>query len=191
MSPFNEIKIWLEQEKSLGSENPGCMILATAGKNAIPHSRIVAIREIAENSILFFTQQGTRKDKEIQENPVVSATIWLAMQQRQIMLDGKIESLTEEENAFYWKTLPRSSQLKFFAYAPTSGQPIESEDFLKKQYDQLSTEYPNELPMSSYYCGYRLVPKTIYFYILGMESFSKYVKYELKDNIWHERLLSP
>jgi Pyridoxamine 5'-phosphate oxidase len=55
--------------KNAGSIAPNRAVLATATDTGTPHSRIVAIREMAQDSILFFTQKGTRKEKELRKNP--------------------------------------------------------------------------------------------------------------------------
>lgn len=190
--PFKLINEWLEKEKSLGSTYPNRLVLATASKNAIPHSRIVAIREITEESLLFFTQKGTRKTLEMKENPTVSSTIWLPLQQREIIIDGEIQELLPEENLKYWNELPREQQLKFSAYSPISSQPINSIKELEERYEALAIQYENSIvPMTMYYCGYRLIPSTFYFYTLGVETFSEVFKFEKINNQWKKQLISP
>lgn len=192
MIPILKINGWLNKERELGSTNPDRVVLATTSKNAIPHSRIVAIREISEEGILFFTQQGTRKVSEINENPYASMTLWLPLQQRQVVLDGIVKELTSEENLRYWKTMPRDRQLRFTAYAPTSGKVIRSIDEIKKQNEILSKQFDGkEIPMSEYYCGFRLIPDILYFYTLGVETFSKVKMYKMNQGQWQEYLLSP
>ncbi|HHF0523301.1 MULTISPECIES: hypothetical protein [Legionella] len=44
-----------------GAPNPQNAILSKTGKDAIPHGCVIAIREINEQGLLFFTQRGTRK----------------------------------------------------------------------------------------------------------------------------------
>lgn len=190
--PFEIINEWLEKEKSLGSPYPNRIVLATAGQNAIPHSRVVAIREITNDSLLFFTQYGTRKTLEMKENPIASATIWLPLQQREIIIDGSIEKLAQEENLKYWKELPREQQLKFTTYAPISSQPIKSNNELEDKYQALTMQYKDSaVPMTDYYCGYRLIPDKFYFYTLGTETFSEVFKFEKIANQWHKELISP
>lgn len=182
---------WLAKEKELGSENPDRMILATASVQGMPHSRVVAIREISPKGILFFTQTVSRKVKDITENPVASMTLWLALQQREVIADGVIEPLTQEENLYYWNTLSRERQLRYSAYSPTTGQPITSIKELEKVYLTLSEKFPTTLPMSEFYCGFRLVPNTFYFYTLGIETFSEVIQYVRDQDTWRTQLLSP
>jgi len=192
MQPFEKMKEWLKQESALGSPEPNRVVLATAAKNARPHSRIVAIREITDHGVLFFTQSGTKKVAQLQENPFASMTLWLPMQQRQIILDGAIEKLTTTNNEYYWQTLTPERQLRFCAYAPTSGQPIGSLADIEGRYKKLLDEAANhEIPMSSCYCGFRLIPETFYFYTLGADKFSEVILCQRHPSGWQKSLLSP
>ena len=190
--PFNKISDWLKQEKDAGSTNPDRAVLATTASDNVPHSRVVAIREITTDGVLFFTQRGTKKVAELTGNPHASMTFWLAMQQREIILDGAVNALSVEENQLYWLTMPHDRQVRFSTYAPTSNQPINSTAELAQKYSALLQEFDNKLvPMSKFYCGFRLTPNTICFYTLGSESFSEVIRYIRNNNTWDEQLLSP
>lgn len=190
--PIDKINEWLESEKKLGSAHPERMVLATAGKDGIPHSRIVAIREINQAGILFFTQRGTRKTIQIQENPQASMTLWLPLQQREVILDGKLQALSQQENEYYWQQRRRDIQLRFLAFSPTSGHPIHSLKKLEEKYTKLATQFQNKpIPISEYYCGYRLIPDTFVFYTLDDNAFSEVVQYTYHQNKWLSQLLSP
>lgn len=190
--PFQKTKEWLDIEKSKGSTSPDCLVLATAARDAVPHSRIVAIKEITGSSILFFTQPSTRKALEMKENPVASATLWLPLQQREVIMDGTIQALTDEENESFWKQLPRERQLRFASYAPTSDQPIESLETLNQKQAELAARHPSgQVPMNNLYCGYRLEVHTFYFYTLSSDSFSEYVRFKRVAGEWQKQLLSP
>ncbi len=190
--PLVKMNNWIEKEKTLGSGNPNRIVLATTSPNGIPHSRIIAIREITPQGILFFTQQGTKKVIELTQNPYASATLWLAQQQRQVVLDGFVKSLTSQENMNFWEEMPREQQLRFSAYAPTSSQPIQSLSILDTQFHDLEKKFAkSSVPMSPYYCGFHFISEFIYFYTLGSNSFSEVLKYEQYQGKWRKQLLSP
>jgi pyridoxamine 5'-phosphate oxidase len=190
--PFNKITEWLNKEKELGCKNPDRAVLATTTSEGIPHSRIVAIREINLDGILFFTQRGARKYSELMHNPHASMTFWFALQQREIIIDGITEPLSNEEREYYWKTMSRERQLRFSAYAPTSGQSISSIDEIENSYHKLSFECEGkEILMSEFYCGFRFVPDIFYFYTLGLDTFSKVMMYKKDKDNWHIKMLSP
>lgn len=181
---------WLEIEKQLGSQDADRVILATASAAGKVHSRVVAIREITEAGVLFFTQRATRKVADLTENPSASMTLWLPLQQREVILDGITQPLTSDENNFYWDTLPYERQVKFTMHR--SGKQISSLIALENEYQVLLNTYRHEkVPISDSYCGYRLTPEIIYFYTLGVETFSEVIKYSRLDLGWEKELISP
>jgi len=188
--PIEKINEWLEIEKNLGSTNPDRIVLATASAAGKVHSRIVAIREITEAGVLFFTQQATRKVADLTENPSASMTLWLPLQQREVILDGIVKILTPDENSFYWDTLSYERQVKFTLHR--SGKQISSLLELESKYKDFLSNYRNKkIPVSDAYCGYRLCPDTIYFYTLGIETFSEVIKYSHTGENWESALVSP
>lgn len=190
--PVKLINEWLAKEQELGSKQPNRIVLATAGRDGIAHSRIVAIREIAEKGVLFFTQRASRKTREIAENPLGSMTLWLPLQQREIVLEGKIEAIPREENEYYWSKRPREMQLRFSAYAPTSGQVLSSLDELEEKYQEiLHRSGDKAVPMSEDYCGYWLVADTLVFYTLNDDGFSDVMRYRKVGEDWLIERLSP
>lgn len=183
------MKTWLDKEKQLGLPEPDRIVLATSAGGKV-HSRVVAIREITEEGVLFFTQRATRKVTDINENPSISMTLWLPLQQREVVLDGTAEALTKDENNHYWNTLPYERQVKFMLHR--SGKPIASLMELESEYQAALNKFRDEiLPVSEAYCGYRLRPELIYFYTLGMETFSEVIKYSRSEQGWKSQLISP
>lgn len=188
--PLSKIHEWLKKEKQLGSTDPDRMVLATASAAGKVHSRIVAIREISEAGVLFFTQRATRKVADMTENASASMTLWLPLQQREVILDGVIKALTYEENLFYWDTLPYERQVKFTLHS--SGRQLSSVMELDDKYKVLLNTYRNQkVPMNDAYCGFRLCPEMMYFYTLGMEKFSEVIKYLRTESGWESQLISP
>lgn len=190
--PFNKMVEWLKKEKDCGIAEPDYAVLATVSPEGIPHSRVVAIREIQGDSLLFFTQKKTRKVADLANNPSACMNFFLVMQQRQISLEGIAEPISPEENEQFWQTLPRERQLRFSTYASTSGQALQSLDQLEKRKLDLTQQFAdNPIPMSEYYCGFRFIPETLVFYTLGGIAFSEVIKYSREKNSWQQQLLSP
>ncbi|ODN41874.1 pyridoxamine 5'-phosphate oxidase family protein [Piscirickettsia litoralis] len=197
-SPFDLMREWVDQECKLGSQSPNRAILSTiANENEKmqPHSRVVALREFDDRGFLFFTSKKTRKYTELVSNPQASMVIWLELQQRQVVIEGNIQLLNNEENHSYWQALPKHNQLKFTAYGPHTNNEITSTSQLDVVYQELSKQYQDQenLPLSEYYKGSRLIPNRLMFYTLESESFSEFVEYIPGENEegWQSRLLGP
>lgn len=193
LMPLELLEQWIKEEKDNGAPNPQQAILSTATKEGIPHSRVVAIREITPQGILFFTQKGTRKVTEIADNPRVSLTFWFELMQREVILEALIEALSEGENKAYWSTYPRIAQLRFLAYAPTSSQPIDSKQMLEDKKSIIEQEYRDqELPYTPLYCGYRIIPSKFTFYEYRTDELSDVSQYVLQENSqWQKQVISP
>lgn len=190
--PFHLLTNWLEEEKIAGAPNPQQAILSTTTLDAIPHSRVVAIREVTEDGLLFFTQQGTRKVDELQNNPRVSITFWFELKQREVIVEGLASALSDQENACYWHSYPREAQIRFAAYAPTSMQPISSKKILEDKKLAIITEFSDKnLPVNPFYCGFRIQPLRFVFYAYRTDELSDVTEYFLQDAQWHKQLLSP
>jgi pyridoxamine 5'-phosphate oxidase len=191
-NPIKQLIKWLDEERQQGAPNPQQAVLSTATKEAIPHSRVVAIREISEQGLLFFTQKGTRKVVELNTNPHASLTFWFELLQREVVIEGGVESLFPEENEKYWQNYPLEAQIRFYSYAATSSQPILSKHQLEKKKKEVTVNYQDRpLPMSEFYCGFRIKPARMVFYTYRTDELSDVVEYCFLNNGWIETLLSP
>ncbi|MCL9685294.1 pyridoxine/pyridoxamine 5'-phosphate oxidase [Legionella maioricensis] len=190
--PINLLKKWLEEEKGLGVSNPQQAVLSTATLSALPRSRVVAIREINEEGMIFFTQKGTRKVTELINNPVAALTFWFEMSSREVIIEGTVVPLSVEENEVYWNSYPREAQIRFYSYAATSATPIASKEILAKKKSQIELEYHGHpLPMSEFYCGFRFIPDRLVFYAYRIDELSDVAEYVRQENSWMKQLLSP
>lgn len=189
-TPIEQMQTWIQEEKNLGSVEADSVVLATASATGEVHSRIVAIREMTNSGILFFTQKHSRKAKDLRENLSASMTLWLPLRQREVVLDGKVVALTQNENEYYWETLPRERQLRFLVYR--SGKAIDSLSVLHADYEKLENKFQNiKIPMGESYCGYRLIPNRVYFYTLGQNTFSEVIEYIKTGEEWKREQVSP
>ncbi|HEN5512292.1 TPA: pyridoxamine 5'-phosphate oxidase family protein, partial [Legionella pneumophila] len=171
--PITFLTTWISEELERGAPNPQHATLSTTGKDSIPHGRVIAIREINEQGLLFFTQRGTRKVVEMTYNPMVSLTFWFELFEREVMIDGSARPLSESENQAYWDTYPPFAQIRFHSYAPTSSQVIPSKQIIENKRKILTSQFHDKpLPMSEYYCGFRIIPTRMVFYTYRTDELS-------------------
>ena len=192
MNPIEHLNQWLQDERVAGAPNPQQAVLSTATKDAVPHSRVVAMREVNDRGLLFFTQRGTRKIVEMDINPRVSMTFWFELLSREVIIEGVVEALTEVENEHYWLSYPREAQIRFHSYAPTSSQPIQDKQELEEKRKLIQQECIDQaVPMSPLYCGFRLKPTRLVFYAYRSDELSDVVEYTRSENNWIKQQLSP
>ncbi|KTD53447.1 pyridoxamine 5'-phosphate oxidase [Legionella santicrucis] len=189
-NPINILLSWIDEERTKGAPDPKQAVLSTTNLDSVPHGRVVAIREINDNGFLFFTQKDTRKYVELTSNPLASITFWFELFEREVMIDGSIIALSAIENENYWNTYSPVAQIRFHSYAPTSAQPITNKQLLEDKRNKLAQQ-DQPLPVSDYYCGFRLIPSRMVFYTYRTDELSDVIEYCSIENKWQEQLLSP
>lgn len=175
------MKVWVETEAlpfKMG-------VLATVDENGLPKSRTVAIREINEHGLLFFTQLGSAKVAHISVNPFVSFTFMLPNSQRQVTVFGKIRPLGESENLKNWETYDQERRLRFLVYGTKSGQSITKQQELDEELVALRDQYKKTLPeRPREYVGYTIVPEEIKFYQLNEHRLSDSIAAKYTHETW-------
>ena len=114
--PFYKLSKQLEDERLAGAPDPAQAVLATVTVDTVPHSRGIRVREISPAGLVFFTQAGTRKVLELEQNPRVSLNFWLELKERQIIIEGVAEKLDKAENSDYWVAYLRIAKIRQFLY---------------------------------------------------------------------------
>ncbi|RUR19622.1 pyridoxamine 5'-phosphate oxidase [Legionella sp. km535] len=160
-------------------------VLSTVDEQGFPKSRTVAIREINEQGLIFFTQLGSAKVRHISVNPNVSFTFMLPNTQRQITVSGRINPLDEIENVKNWETYDQERRLRFLVYGTKSGQTIKQQHELDEELVILREKYKKTLPeRPREYVGYTIVPKEIKFYQLNEHRISDSLKATCIHESW-------
>ena len=193
-NPYELLSHWLVQEKEKGAPNPQHAILSTVGLNEGrgPSARVIAIREINDRGLVFFTQRGTRKVAELNQNPQAVITFWFELWQREVIIEGITTSLSQTENEAYWQSYPREAQIRFHSYAPTSSQVITSKQVLEEKKQAIEKYHEvGPIPISPFYCGYRMTPSRMIFYAYRTDELSDVTEYTQTEDGWVDRILSP
>ncbi|HHF7373255.1 pyridoxine/pyridoxamine 5'-phosphate oxidase [Legionella bozemanae] len=191
-NPIIELSLWLEREQKSGAPNPNHAVLSSISLDGAPHGRVVAIREISDEGVLFFTQKGTRKVSELTNNSQVSLVFWLELLQREVIIEGNALFLNHAENQNYWDSYPQWAQIRFLSYAPTSMQVIESKEILEEKRQKIEDSFVNKpIPISPEYCGFRIQPEHMIFYSYRQDELSDVWEYVRQNNEWHLQRLSP
>lgn len=88
---------------------------------------------------------------------------------------------------------PRFSQLRFYAYAPTSSQEIFSKQILEDKKSTISKQFEGQtIPMHPLYCGYLIKPTKFLFYSYRTDELSDVMAYLKRENDeWEKKMVSP
>ena len=169
--PLIQFGHWLEQAENAGIAEPNAMLLATVSSGIsseisgapAPSQRSVLMKGFDEDGFVFFTNHGSRKARQMQENVAVSAVFpWYALH-RQVIIEGRVGRVGEAQSLEYFHSRPRDAQLG--AWASRQSETLASRRVLEERMAQISERFlDREVPLPAFWGGYRIRPHRIEFW---------------------------
>ena len=166
------------------------MTLGTADKCGRVSCRTVLLKAYDERGFVFFTNYGSRKARQIAENPRAALLFpWVALA-RQIEIAGPVEKISAAESLAYFLSRPAGSRLG--AWVSEQSQVISSRSVLLTKYEELKKQFADgEIPKPDFWGGYRVIPETIEFWQGGGDRLHDRFLYAKKNRTWSHVRLSP
>lgn len=161
--PMKQFELWFQQACDAQLQDPSAFSLATASAGGAPSVRTVLLKIFDAAGFVFFTNYGSKKAKDIEENPQVGMLChWLPLE-RQVKITGRAERISGMESMKYFATRPRGSQIG--AWISPQSSVITSRKLLEgKLRAAIEKLAGGEVPMPEKWGGYRIVPETIEFW---------------------------
>ena len=161
--PVAQFAEWFEQAVELKVHEPNAVTLATVGENGMPFQRTVLLKYFDEKGFVFFTNYESRKARQMAANPHVSMLAPWVILERQVIIQGKVEKISTAESLKYFASRPRESQLG--AWVSNQSEVISSRKLLMQKLQEIKDKFKEgEIPLPSFWGGYRLVPEMIEFW---------------------------
>jgi pyridoxamine 5'-phosphate oxidase len=189
-NPFDQFTLWMNQAIEAKVQDPTAMSVATVNSQGKPWQRMVLLKGFNEQGFVFYTNLGSRKAKEIENNAQVSLHFpWLQLD-RQVIVGGRAERLSTAEVIKYFLSRPRDSQLA--AWASKQSSHIHSRQALETQFAQIKQKFAKgEIPLPDFWGGYRVVPEEIEFWQGGESRLHDRFCFKRDDDEWNIARLSP
>jgi pyridoxamine 5'-phosphate oxidase len=156
-NPLTAFGSWFDEARAEGAFEPDAAALATAGADGRPSARMVLTKGFDESGIVFFTNYGSRKAEQLEENPHAALLFHWPVLGRQVRIEGGVARVPRSETEAYARSRSRDSQLS--ALASPQSQPVPSREWLEQRVAELDGEHAGEqLPVREDWGGYRLRP---------------------------------
>lgn len=164
--------------------------LATADGDGRPSVRIVLVKSVDPRGFPFYTNLGSRKARELEENPRAALCFhWQAIAQ-QVRAEGAVEPLPDDEADAYFAARPRESQLG--AWASRQSAPLPSRETLEERVRLVGERFADgPVPRPPFWGGYRLVPERIEFWSGRDFRLHDRLLFALRDGRWARERLYP
>ncbi|WP_028375032.1 pyridoxamine 5'-phosphate oxidase [Leeuwenhoekiella sp. MAR_2009_132] len=163
-NPFSQFKMWFEEvEDAAGVDEVNAMTVATVGSDGFPKSRIVLLKSYDENGFVFYTNYESEKGRALADNPHVCISFFWPNLERQVIIKGIAERVSEEVSTTYFHSRPRGSQLG--AWTSPQSDVIADRNFLENRLADLEQKFENkEIPKPDYWGGYCIKPVSFEFW---------------------------
>lgn len=164
MDPFAQFRLWWDEVAGSNAMEANAMAVSTVNANGIPQSRMVLMKDFDATGIVFYTNYGSAKARDIAANPNVAALFYWPSLQRQVRVTGVAEKVSAAESDAYFRIRPRGSQLG--AWASDQSQPISSASELRASFEHYEQEFEHtdEIPRPEDWGGFRIVPTRVEFW---------------------------
>ncbi len=190
LNPIAQFNAWLNQALASQVNIPNAFTLSTATKTGIPSARILLLREATNQGFSFFTNYHSRKGTELQENERACISFFWPELERQVIIDGKVEKLSDHESDEYFFSRPRGS--KIGAWASPQSKVLKGREELDHFVDLFNAKYTSEqVPRPENWGGFRLIPYSIEFWQGRRSRLHDRICYKFVEGNWQIVRLAP
>ncbi len=189
--PDEQFERWMADAVAAGVPEPTAMVLATTSAAGHPRARIVLLKGHDQAGFRFFTNRTSRKGTDLAEVPRACLLFPWHPIFRQVIIEGAVRPLSEDDSAAYFATRPRASQLG--AWASRQSTVISSRAELDARYAEMERRWPDgePVPLPEFWGGYLLIPETFEFWHGRADRMHDRFRYRREAGAWVTERLAP
>jgi pyridoxamine 5'-phosphate oxidase len=189
--PVTQLRTWLEQAVAAGLPDANAMVLATSTPDGRPSVRVVLLKGLDTGGLAFFTNYRSRKGRELAQNPHAAATFFWSELERQVRVEGNVETVTATESDDYFRRRQLESQIGAWA-SDQSEVVVGGRPELERKFADISARFADQMvPRPPHWGGYRLRPATVEFWQGRPGRLHDRLRYTVVEGGWRIDRLAP
>lgn len=188
--PIKMFNDWLEMALELDKDNAISFVLSTVSSESIPTSRVVLLREINDQGLVFFTNYNSSKSKDIEGNEMVAANFFWRELEKQVRIVGRAAKISKADSDKYFNSRPRKSQLG--SWCSNQSNIIDLHDNLTDKINEFEEIFKGkkiERPLN--WGGYCIIPEKFEFWQGRPSRLHDRLLFSYSSNKWIKKRLSP
>jgi len=191
-NPLELFQKWFyEVEEFDGGSEANPMTISTIGKDGFPKNRVVLLKKYTWEGFIFYTNYNSEKGKAIEENPNVCLSFFWHNIERQVIIKGTAEKISENLSDGYFESRPDGSKLG--AWASDQSEVVASREYLDDRIASFEKQFENkEIIRPKHWGGYIVKPQSIEFWQGRPNRMHDRIRYTLQEDYdWKIERLAP
>jgi pyridoxamine 5'-phosphate oxidase len=173
-----------------GIPEPTAMTLATVDASCRPAARTVLLKDMDEQGFVFYTNLESRKGRQLAVHADVSLVFWWRELAEQVLVEGRVEAVSEAEADAYFASRPRGSQIG--AWASSQSSELADREELLARVEHYENKFSGQdVPRPPHWSGFRVRPHRVEFWYGRESRLHERVCFQWVDGQWRESLLYP
>ncbi|MEP5254936.1 pyridoxamine 5'-phosphate oxidase [Winogradskyella rapida] len=191
-NPMELFQKWFyEVDQNFDVEEANAMTVSTIGLDGFPKSRVVLLKKYTYEGFIFYTNYNSEKGKAILANPNVCISFFWPSAERQIIIKGKAEKISENLSDGYFESRPRGSQLG--ALVSHQSEVVKDRSELENQLKALEKAYEGKtIERPKHWGGFIVKPVEMEFWQGRPNRLHDRIRFQLQEDYnWKIDRLAP
>lgn len=126
-------------------------------------ARTVLMKAFDARGFVFYTNLNSNKGRQLQSHPVAALTFLWRDIERQVLVEGITEQVSDQEADAYFASRHRASQIG--TWASQQSQPLASREIFDSNVSKFEQRYDGQpIPRPPYWSGFRIRPTMVEFW---------------------------
>ena len=188
--PILKTHDWIQEAKDKEAGLPHALNLSSVSPEGQPSSRMVLLKRLSDEGLVFFTDYDGKKGQEIVNNNKAALNFWWAKTDKQIRIEGICIKVSNKESDDYFHSRPRRSQIS--ALASKQSETLESYEGLLEKAKQIESDNEGkDIKRPDRWGGFVLKPNLFEFWTNQENRLHKRELFTLNEEGWEKSLISP
>lgn len=190
-NPMQLFQTWFyEVDDSNMIDEANAMTVSTIGLDGFPKSRVVLLKKYNHEGFIFYTNYNSEKGQAIAANNQICLSFFWHAAERQIIIKGKAEKISENLSDGYFESRPKGSQLGALV---SNQSEVVTKAALEEKLKTLELTYANkDVLRPKHWGGYIVKPVEIEFWQGRPNRLHDRIRYQLQEDYsWKIDRLSP